>query len=77
MSFLVYRMNFDFFVFIKWKYEGLYHNIAYLLFNNPFHASGLFLYSLKTLENHWFSNVFRGYRKGPVALNVLTSISLQ
>ena len=29
---------------------------------NPFHATGLFQYPPKTLEN-----LFRGYRKGPVA----------
>ena len=27
---------------------------------NPFHAARLFLCSLKTLENLWFSDVFRG-----------------
>ena len=40
------------------------------MFLNLFHATGLFLYSLKT-ENLWFSDVFRGYRKRPVALNGL------
>ena len=30
---------------------------------NPFHATDLFLYLLKTLENLWFSDVFRGHRK--------------
>ena len=38
---------------------------------NPFHANGLFLYPLETLENLWFSDVFRGYRNGPVAYNGL------
>ena len=28
---------------------------------NPFHATGLFRYPLKTSENFWFSDVFRGY----------------
>ena len=28
---------------------------------NPFHATGLFRYPLKTSENLWFSDVFRGY----------------
>ena len=37
---------------------------------NPFHAIGLFLYSLKT-ENHILSDGFRGYRKGPLAWNWL------
>ena len=30
---------------------------------NPFYAIGLFLYPLKTSENLWFSDVFRGYRQ--------------
>ena len=30
---------------------------------NPFHATDLFLYPLKTLENLWFYDVFRGCRK--------------
>ena len=30
---------------------------------NPFHVTGSFLYPLKTSENIWFSDVFRGYRK--------------
>ena len=34
---------------------------------NPFHAAGLFLYPLKTPENLWFCDVFRVYRKKPVA----------
>ena len=34
---------------------------------NPFHATNLFLYPLKTSENLRFSDVFRGYRKRPVA----------
>ena len=41
---------------------------TYLALNiNPFHATGLFLYPLKTSENHRFSDVFRGYQKRPVA----------
>ena len=42
-------------------------------FINPFHATGLFRYSLKTSknQNQRFSDVFRGYRKRPVAWNVL------
>ena len=39
---------------------------------NPFPALSLFLYPLKTSENLWFSGVFRGYKKKPVALNGLT-----
>ena len=30
---------------------------------NPFHATGTFLYHLKTSENQRFFDVFRGYRK--------------
>ena len=30
---------------------------------NPFHATGLFTYSLKTSENLWFSSDFTGYKK--------------
>ena len=30
---------------------------------NPFHATDLFLYPLKTSENQRFSDAFRGYRK--------------
>ena len=33
---------------------------------NPFHASVLFLYPLKTSENLWFSDVFRWYRNSTV-----------
>ena len=32
-----------------------------------FYATGLFLYPLKTSENFWFSDVFRGYRKRSLA----------
>ena len=32
---------------------------------NPFYATGLFLYPLKTSENQKFSDVFMGYRKRP------------
>ena len=33
---------------------------------NSFHATGLFLYPLKTLENQRFFDVFREYRKRAV-----------
>ena len=39
---------------------------------NPFYATGLFLYPRKTSENLWFSDVFKGYKKRPVAWNVLS-----
>ena len=38
---------------------------------NQFHATGPFLYSLKTLENFWFSDLFRGYRKGLMEITQL------
>ena len=38
---------------------------------NPIHATGLFLYPLKTSESLWFSDVFRGHKKRPVATNGL------
>ena len=39
--------------------------------SNTFHATGLFLYPLKTSENLWFSNVFRGYTKRQAVWNWL------
>ena len=36
-----------------------------------FHAAGLFLYPLRTLENQRFSDVFKGFIKRPVAWNWL------
>ena len=44
-----------------------------LSFFKPFHATGLFLYPLKTSENFWFSDGFRGYKNRPVAWNGLTT----
>ena len=38
---------------------------------NPNHATGLCLYLLKISENLWFSDVFRGHSKKPVAWNGL------
>ena len=35
---------------------------------NPFHANDLFWYPLKTLENQRFSDIFRRYQKGSVAI---------
>ena len=34
---------------------------------NLFHTTDLFQYPLRTTENQIFSDVFRGYRKRPVA----------
>ena len=38
---------------------------------NLFHVTVLFRYPLKTSKNLWFSDVFSGYRKRPVAWNGL------
>ena len=38
---------------------------------NPFHVTGFFLFPLKTSENQ---RSFRGYRKRPVARNVLSNM---
>ena len=48
----------------------LLNSINFLSFN-LLHATSLFLYPLKTSENQMFSDVFRGYRKRPVARNRL------
>ena len=37
----------------------------------PFHVTSLFLYPLRTSQNQRFSNIFREYRKRPVAWNGL------
>ena len=52
-------------------------NFRQYTFINPFHATGLFWYPLKTSENLWFSDVFRGYRKRPVARNGLKTWSFR
>ena len=39
---------------------------------NPFHVTDLFWYPLKTSENLWFCDVFRGYQKWSVAWNGFT-----
>ena len=49
------------------RLTGVYKSI------NPFHVTGLFGYLLKTSENLWFRDVFRGYRKRPVTWNGLTA----
>ena len=49
----------------------LFRTRIFQLLLNPFHAIGLFLYLLKTSENLWFSDIFRAYRKRPVAWNGL------
>ena len=35
----------------------------YRLLTNPFHATSLILYPMKTSETLWFSNVFRGVQR--------------
>ena len=40
---------------------------------NPFQVNVPFLHPLKTSENRRFSDVFRGYRKGTLAWNELSS----
>ena len=40
--------------------------------NVSFHATCLFMYSLRSPGNLWFSDVFRGYRNRPVTCNELS-----
>ena len=42
-----------------------------LFYINPFPGTGLILYPLKTSEDQRFSDIFRRYRKKPVAYNGL------
>ena len=47
-----------------------------LIFNRQMPAgSSIFLYPLKRLKNLWFSDVFKKYRKRPVACNVCMHVS--
>ena len=69
----MYKMNLSNYVI----HSPIYFNKKYFIFSNPFsirfsqfHATGLFLYPLKT-EHFWFSDVFGGYEKTLVAWNVL------
>ena len=48
-------------------------NKAIFCLFNRYHATGLFLCPLKISENLWFSDVFGGYRKRPVAWNGLNA----
>ena len=41
---------------------------------NPFLVNVLFLHPLKTSENLWFSNIFRGYRNGTLLWNGLKNV---
>ena len=45
------------------------HKYSMVLRFNPFHAAGIFLYPLRIPENQRFSDIFRGYRKRPLAWN--------
>ena len=47
-------------------------NFQTVIIINPFHATDLLLYPLKTSENQRFSDVFRGYQKRSVVRNGLT-----
>ena len=44
---------------------------------NPFHATGIYLSPLSTSENFWFSDVFWGHGKEPVAWNGLMGCSVR
>ena len=57
------------------KLEALTLGIYNVLY--PFHVTGLFLCALKRSGNQRFSNVFKGYRKRPVAWNGLDNMMLQ
>ena len=46
---------------------GIFQGIFQIISLNSFHAIGLFLYLLKTSEDQNFSDIFKGYRKRPVA----------
>ena len=66
-------LTFNIFVFYIFNFDQA--NAGYKLTENilnpfPFNAV---LYSLKTPENFWFTNVFRGYANGTSAGNLLKS----
>ena len=62
----------DFFskFFYRFKHKFLYEKVAtsknILESFNPYQATDLFWFPLKTSENLWFSDVFRGYQKRSV-----------
>ena len=58
--------------FIPLGNQGLWRSLTHFKVFNPFHATGLFLFPLKTSENQRFSDVLRGYRKRSVAWSGLT-----
>ena len=55
----------------KTRFSRILNFQHYLSEIDPFQATGLFLYPLKTLENQGFSDVFREYRKRSVACDTL------
>ena len=64
---------------VVYNTDNAIHNMFYdlnfrVLFDciNPFLATGPFQYPLRTSENQWFSDVFRGCWRSPVAWNGLT-----
>ena len=59
---------------LKTLKRGFGYSISYFL--TPFHANVLFLYPLKTPENHRFSDVFRGYRENVGVKWVIRQIEL-
>ena len=58
-------------VFKAWTGRGMGNLNHFGDIFNPFHASVLFLYSLKTSEKLMFPVVFRGYKNGILAWNGL------
>ena len=54
----------------KYVFRGILFSFTEERFNS-FHATGIFLYHLKTRKKLWFSMVFRRNRKKLVAWNVL------
>ena len=64
----IVRISWDLFIAVLFYFGNM---TLYSAFINPFHATDLFWYPLKTSENLWFSDVFRGYQKRSVAWNEL------
>ena len=71
MSFWIYQTPLDSY---KWKQFHSSRFTSVLL--NPFHATDLFWYPLKTSETQRFSDVFRGYQKSSVTWNGVNCISI-
>ena len=58
--------------FYHWLIYSLYFFSPHWHIYNSFHVTGFLLYPPEDIENLWFSDVFRGYSKRPVALNGLS-----